>query len=181
MPFNSKIVPNLFRQNDLLKLCEFKEKQEMSLLYRGSLHGFGSADFHAKCDNKERTLTVIKALESGYIFGGYTDVKWDKTYSYKMDKRAFLFSLVNKAGKPVKVPIVLGNERNAIYCTPKAGPCFGEGIDICIFDNARNTSENYSSFGNSYALPDLDDVLNRCFLAGLPTFTVEEIEVFQLK
>ncbi len=35
------------------------------LLYRASLHGFTSKDFHSRCDNNGPTLILIKVLLSG--------------------------------------------------------------------------------------------------------------------
>ncbi len=50
---------------DLIKLCKFISSDTWTLLYRGSRDGFGTKDFHLKCDNKSPTLTIIKAQESG--------------------------------------------------------------------------------------------------------------------
>ena len=58
---------------DLNELQEFHELLEISigwkLLYRGSRDGFSASDFHDKCDEKPRTLTIIKT-QSGDILGG---------------------------------------------------------------------------------------------------------------
>ncbi|KAK3749974.1 hypothetical protein QZH41_008463, partial [Actinostola sp. cb2023] len=54
-----------------------------SLLYRASVNGWSSANFHACCDNKGPTLVVIKS--GNYIFGGYTTQSWDgKFFDYKI-------------------------------------------------------------------------------------------------
>ena len=45
-----------------------------SLLYRTSADGYTPADFHRCCDNKGRTLVLIKS--GRYIFGGYTSKSW---------------------------------------------------------------------------------------------------------
>jgi hypothetical protein len=155
----------------------------MELLYRGSLHGFKASDFHAKCDNIPKTLTVIKAATSGNIFGGYTEAAWDQSYNWKADKSAFLFSLINKKNKPVKVNIADGKESHAIFCSPDSGPIFGRGYDLRIFDNSNLDNSNYSTFGYSYFLqgyPPASSYANN-FLAGSFNFTVDEIEVFRLQ
>lgn len=67
----------------------------LSLLYRGSMDGFSAENFHNKCDNKGKTLTVIKS-DSGNVFGGYTDIPWDSPSSSKKIKKngnSFVFSL----------------------------------------------------------------------------------------
>lgn len=69
--------------------------KKLALLYRASRDGFQAASFHAKCDKKEKTLTIVKA-KSGQIFGGYTNAKWNSQYqNYQSDENAFIFSLVN--------------------------------------------------------------------------------------
>lgn len=57
--FKSRIL-NVNMENDLIRLCEFMPKDHWSLLYRASRDGFGSKDFHSKCDNHTNTLTIIK-------------------------------------------------------------------------------------------------------------------------
>ena len=44
-------------------------------LWRGSRDGFGSMVFHNLCNNKGKTLTLIRTKRGG-VFGGYTDVPW---------------------------------------------------------------------------------------------------------
>ena len=50
------------------------------LLYRASRNGWAASNFHAYCDNKGPTVTVVKS--GNYIFGGYTDTSWDAGKSY---------------------------------------------------------------------------------------------------
>lgn len=93
---DSDIINGHKMQTDLMRLCEFGSKTKLSLLYRGSRDGFKRGDFHSRCDNKPKTLTIVKSA-SGCIFGGYTEAEWI-TISYELNKRdtnAFLFRLVN--------------------------------------------------------------------------------------
>jgi hypothetical protein len=172
----------------LFNLCGFKAiSQQLKLLYRGSVHGFRASEFHAKCDNIPKTLTVVKAAESGNIFGGYTEATWDEPSQgntcYKEDKNAFIFSLVNKEKTPMKVNVAIGEERCAIIAKKKCGPIFGEfkmGHDIVIaLDYGL---QSYASIGSSYVVPKLkhgsDEAIS--FLAGSDYFELDEIEVFQL-
>ena len=51
------------------------------LIYRASRDGWHSSRFHALCDYKGPTVTVVKS--GNYIFGGYTEQSWDgKHYNY---------------------------------------------------------------------------------------------------
>jgi hypothetical protein len=175
------IIATSSMRNDLFKLCRFESKQKYDLLYRGTLHGFKASDFHSKCDNIPKTLTVIKAT-SGNVFGGYTETTWDQIDRSKFDNNAFLFSLINKENSPMKVSISTGFL--AIHCHSQYGPIFGTnsiGNDICIANNS-NFNNNFSNFSSSYRHQNFNsnsDKANR-FLAGSWNFAVEEIEVFQV-
>jgi hypothetical protein len=152
----------------------------LSLLYRGSRDGFGAADFHAKCDDKGVTVTIVKSTE-GYIFGGYSDQLWQNAWKWKFSSRAFLFSMVNPTGlAPMKLPITGERNKYAVYCCPPRGPMFGwEGCDLCIHDNCNTVKNSFSRLGDSYTLPPRQD--SRTFLAGSQYFLVAEIEVFAVQ
>ena len=98
---------------ELMKLCEFNNDKKFKLIYRATVDGFGSKDFHRKCDNKGKTLTIIKEKNNSYIFGGYTEQTWanekpfftdyprdhglNRTFFNTCnDPNAFIFSLTNK-------------------------------------------------------------------------------------
>lgn len=168
-------------KQDLLELCGFDLRESWDLLYRGTLHGFKSSDFHEKCDKIPKTLSIIRS-NGGHIFGGYTEVTWDQSGFYKSDKNAFIFSLVNGERTPVKVNIANGKECHAIFCHSTAGPTFGGGHDIFI-GNHSSSRNSRANFGYTYSLPNY--VYNsrqaQCFLAGDFNFSVEEIEVFKRK
>ena len=44
------------------------------LCYRASEDSWNSKRFHAGCDGKGATVTIIRV--QSYIFGGYTDIAW---------------------------------------------------------------------------------------------------------
>jgi hypothetical protein len=117
--FKSQILTNERQITELLKLCEFSSNDKWSLLYRGTRDGFGAKDFHSKCDGHSNTLTILKAKESSYIFGGFTTVHWESSTNgkWKSYPNAFIFSLTNKDNKPVKMKIIDPNKHHrAIYC-----------------------------------------------------------------
>lgn len=188
MNLESLIVANVDEgalKKKLMDLCRFRCDSEWNLLYRGSRDGFKAVDFHLKCDNRPRTLTLIKA-KSGNIFGGYTVAEWTTRIrhshnQWKTDKNAFLFSLVNRWKRPARIDVGAGKEGKAIYCSTAYGPTFGGGHDIQITDNA-NVNASRSNLGFTYVLPNYtyDTDAARCYLAGSYTFLVAEIEVFQI-
>ena len=63
----------------------------LEILYRGSWDGWKGLDFHAKCDNKGETITVICST-GGFIFGGFPDKPWTSSDIYCDSDKDFLFS-----------------------------------------------------------------------------------------
>ena len=94
-PFCTPIDSRLIDIDSLNFLTEegFQGRQvRLELLYRGSTHGFNSADFHGLCDGKGPTLTVIQS-NSDNVFGGFTSQSWGIApgfVSYQ-DSQAWLF------------------------------------------------------------------------------------------
>jgi hypothetical protein len=177
--FKSEILTNQKQCLELIKLCEFSPNDKWSLLYRGTRDGFGSNDFHSKCDGHANTLTILKAKGSSFIFGGFTAVGWDSTSKCKSDANAFLFSLTNKDNQPIKMKIDPNGHHRAIGCSTDYGPTFG--CDICIANNANTTMDSYSLLGYFYSHPQYAYGTNeaRTFLAGSYEFQLDEIEVYQ--
>lgn len=193
MEIDSNILVEFSTKELLFKICDFDLSQKWTLLYRGSQHGFKASDFHAKCDNIPKTLTIIKTNKRN-VFGGYTEATWESptTETWKCDKNAFLFNLTHKRTtptmKPVKVNVASGREAYAICCKLDLGPCFGGGggkifYDLGIKNDSNRGLFNESRLGSSYILKDCRINTKRAaksFLFGSATkFTVTEIEVFQ--
>ena len=177
--FDSVILRSERQRSELLHLCHLSSSSShhnrLELLYRASRDGFAADRFHAKCDNRARTLTLIKTT-NGCVFGGYTEAIWNKHSAYKRDDKAYLFSLVNKSRQPIRMPIK--NAEYAIYCDEEYGPTFGCGHNIHVSSNSNVNMESYSSLGHSYAFSLATH--RSSFLAGSFNFRTTEIEVFQL-
>jgi hypothetical protein len=178
--FKSQILEGEQQLVELINLCEFSPNDKWSLLYRGTRDGFGSKAFHSKCDGHSKTLTILKAKGSGFIFGGFTSVEWDSSSRRKSDPNAFIFSLINKDNQPVKMKIDPNQHEWAICCHSICGPTFGVS-DICIVNNANTTIESYSNLGFTYKHPQYAFGTNEAstFLAGSDQFKLDEIEVYQ--
>ena len=98
---------------------------------------------------------------------------------YKRAPGSFLFSLVNPSGlPPTKMPLIAGQEGNAIYCKDDCGPTFGEGHDLKIAGAAKEYARCYVHLNNSYQCPTGQN--KETFLTGNRFFFVNEIEVFGL-
>ncbi|ETO18936.1 hypothetical protein RFI_18307, partial [Reticulomyxa filosa] len=111
----------------LLKFVTKKErKKRWKLLFRASKDGFGCSQFHAKCDNKGTTVTIVQST-IGNVFGGYTVLPWQASGgAYQQDAKAFIFLLRSTNPtykKPQKWTCKVGS--NAVYHSSSYGPVFG--------------------------------------------------------
>ena len=74
---DSDILTNEDHRRVLLGwLSEFRG--EWCLLYRATRDGFEAANFHANCDDKGPTVTIVKSGNN--IFGGFTEMPWQSKF-----------------------------------------------------------------------------------------------------
>ena len=192
--WQSQILTSEQLSLELIQLCEFSPNDQFTLLYRGTRDGFGSRDFHLKCDKHSNTLTIcktsqkkrsdseskLKAPEFAYICGGFTTVEWESTDRWKHvpDPNAFVFSLTNKDNKPCKLSVNSNKYQYAVCCRSGSGPRFGD--DIFIADESNLTMSS-SKLGETYKRPEHVKGQNEAFsfLAGAEEFYLSEIEVYK--
>jgi len=177
----------LFGRNQfeyLMNLCEFSITQTWNLIYRASRDGFKAKDFHSFCDCKSNTFVIIKS-EHGNVFGGYTEQDWTPNDNImKSDLNSFIFSLINKENKPIKLKCL--NAEKAIYGGTDYGPTFGYGPVIRIHNNSNMNTNSLSKLGitgSVYKHPEYveNSTEAKSFLAGSEEFKVLEIEVHMKK
>ena len=163
------------REDHTMWLQEQVCSARWELLYRASSDGWVAQEFHARCDNRGPTLTLIRTTE-GYIFGGYTDQSWNSCLSWIPSSKAFLFTVHCHARlSPTKLPVA--NQSHATYGHSSYGPVFGGGHEIRIADRA-NVNPSTTNFAGHYSCPT---GLSRAFLTGSSQFFVSEIEVFLVR
>jgi hypothetical protein len=168
---------------DLITLCDFQAGKKWNLIYRASQDGFKAFNFHSKCDNKLNTFVIIKS-ELGNVFGGYTEQNWTPSDSFKTDKNFFVFSLINKHNKPLKLRS--SDATKGISCRSNFGPSFGYGPAFRISDSSNENTESLSNLGittNIFKHPYYADNLleAQSFLAGTKNFKVLDIEAYTLE
>ena len=165
---------------DLIKLCEFSPTDKWTRLYRASEDGFAGADFHSKCDGHFETLTIIKANGSPNVFGGFTSASWGSKAQYKSDVNAFIYSLVNRDNKPIKMRVNQQHAKKAICCASSLGPTFGAGHDFYVAQMSNTNTDSFSNLGVSYTHPQYRHGTDeaQCFLAGSSYFQVSDIEIY---
>ena len=110
---------------------------------------------------------------------------WD-TNGCKLDKNAFIFSLVNSYNTTAK--LMFDNSRSSdcsINSNSNQGAVFGN--DLYIANNANSNTNSYSSLGNYYYKNTLIATTQSyydfgsnsdVYLAGSRSFQVAEIEVY---
>lgn len=149
-------------------------------MYRASEHGFSSQSFHSKCDGIPSTITIVKSANNN-IFGGYTKSAWTSDNQYNRDPDAFIFSLVNKEGRPFKAECSNGGD-HAVFCNASHGPTFGEH-DIYISSNSNQNRSSHSNVGYSYKHSSFvyGSSQAKCVLAGSYNFETVEVEVYHLE
>ena len=172
---DSSILIGKDQIKNLIALCVLPDFQKWNLIYRASQDGFEAVSFHAKCDSKPNTLVIIQST-NGNIFGGYTEQTWNHTGAHKVDPNSYIFSLINKLNKPIKIK---WTQNHGICCNNANGPTFG-AYDLNIADNANINTTSYSNLSHSYVHPFYANGSNeaKSFLAGSYNFQVSEIEVY---
>ncbi|KAJ5078842.1 pep-cterm sorting domain-containing protein [Anaeramoeba ignava] len=163
---------------------------KMKLGFSAKRDGFDSKKWHDICDNRGKTLIIIKTKDN-FIFGGFTEVGWTAKKSkwrkkdrknssgYIIDPKAFIFSLRNDKNdrKPERFTIKKGKEEIAIYYDQNFAPNFGE--DLEFYSDFQPIQSN---FGESYNLPNgikYGTDKARSYLAGsYDEWEVDEFETY---
>ena len=121
-----------------------KKIKKIKMLYRATMDGGDTINFHNKCDNIPNTLTLVHSKYRR--FGGFTPIPWSTIGDYKYDPemKTFVFSLDNK-----KIYYLKDKGNQAVYHHKECGPCFGAGFDIGIVGNPIKEKKLYT-FQYSY-------------------------------
>jgi hypothetical protein len=155
-----------------------------NLLWRGSRDGFTANEFHLRCDGRANTVTLI-ADTDGNVFGGFTPVEWESAPgTLKCDNSlgSFLFTLRNPHGVPPrKFALKAEWKQYAIKCNPTWCPTFGYYDDIAVSDNCNANRNSFTRIGTRWSNSAYaNNTTFEDFLTGAESFTVKEIEVFEI-
>ena len=110
---------------------------KLTTLFTTSADGWHPSIFHAKCDNRGATLTVIKC---GNVFhGGYASVSWNSGSGYLADPKAFLFRFKCNSTGDVSVDekFERNNTGNEVMAIAHYGPVFGYKHDLFTFGSSN--------------------------------------------
>ena len=141
------------------------------LIFRGTRDGERASNFHKHCDGIPNTLSIFQTSK-GYIFGGYTEQKWNSSSGCVSDPNTFIFSLdYMKIYKHKK-----GNSR-AVHCTSGYGPYFCDTTGMV--DNFFSSKSNYEqNVNDNYEGGEQNQKYELNY--GEQYFYGREVEVFQV-
>jgi len=165
----SKIIKT-GEQARMLKKWISSGNVKFKLIYRGSRDGYTPQAFHDKCDKYKNTVTLVHS-NYGKIFGGFVDIDWVATNTYKPTPNAFLFSLSDKEKYDLK------HASHAIYSNSGHLATFGSGFDFNLAANCDSVNSSYSNFGTGY---DAKGKSKESLVGGY-NFTTKEVEVFHVE
>lgn len=146
----------------------------LSLLYRASRDGATPAAFHAACDARGPTLTLIRT-SVGYVVGGYSASSWSsgrQVHFGAPDPSAFLFSADSPLGVCARFGIRPACADMAIVCESAYGPVFGD-LAVYTWDHSPQgefDDESLMCLGGNYDASAL--------FPGTLQFLPVEVEVF---
>ncbi|KAJ6247568.1 hypothetical protein M0813_18539 [Anaeramoeba flamelloides] len=174
-PFKLKVINHFFleEESEILqkennpKFNQILEKwikeagcnSNLQRRFNSRTDGWKYQTFHQKCDNKGKSIVLIK-LKNKSLFGGFAAIDWDSKSKWKQStgNKSFLFSLISldpKFKEPLKMPI-FRDKKLEIFCSQNFGITFGRygGHDLILGSKHRNMKEyNHSDLGNTYKAP----------------------------
>ena len=79
-----------------------KPRSSFILIYQASRDGWASSRFHALCDNKGPSVTVVKSGNN--IFGGYTEQSWEGGEFFACSLTILIYTCLAKSGMGTRGP-----------------------------------------------------------------------------
>ncbi|KAJ6254978.1 pep-cterm sorting domain-containing protein [Anaeramoeba flamelloides] len=171
-PFKLKVIDPIFleeseileRENNpkfLQKLRKWVKEagcnSNLQRRFNSRTNGWKYKTFHQHCDNKGKSIVIIK-LNNKYLFGGFAAIDWDSKNKWKQStiNKSFLFSLISldrNFKEPLRMP-VYQHQFYELGCYPDSGPLFGGGSDLIFGSRKQNMNKSsYSSLGKTYKPP----------------------------
>ena len=166
LPKENELICNWIAPNKII---------EAKFLYRASIDGDSSKDFHNKCDNKGMTICFFK-LGNGSRIGGFTSISWSMNGGSKRDPNAFIFSMDNKEKYSLR-----NKNGNSVFHSNKNGPMFWNGInvgDIIVKQDCLVRDSGIQIFNQTYETSVFK--LIGVQSDGCKLMKLEDYEVFQI-
>ncbi|CAG8460739.1 13346_t:CDS:1 [Acaulospora morrowiae] len=164
------VSSSIINQEHIAKIAYWisgSDSCEFHLAFSSNRDGKTIDSFHKKCDNKLKTILVLKVKGTSEILGGYNPIGWrkEKSTGYKETNESFIFSF--NEGRATKSCVI--NPKKAIYCNRNYGPSFGFR-DLTLCSNTFS-SNMWFSMRKYYDTP---------IRSSGGSFEVENYEVFEI-
>jgi hypothetical protein len=147
------------------------------LLYRATVSGYRSADFHQACDGMRKCVVILKA-ENGQIAAAYNEDGFTSVVDYSPNPNGFIVSVADDGGCG---EIFHRNDwAMGVFNHPAIGPVFGGDYlcdDLYISNDCHLGEYSMSRLGISYGS---GPGLNQYALFGQERFRVVDYEVFKI-
>ncbi|GBC38719.2 hypothetical protein GLOIN_2v1473716 [Rhizophagus irregularis DAOM 181602=DAOM 197198] len=142
----------------------FDNPYEFKLLLRGSRDGFSPDSFHRLCDNKPKTISIVKVKETEEILGGYNPLIWEScNHKFSQTNDSFTFSFTSTN---LLKDTILSRVKNSDYAIAS-----NKESCLCFFNNLIVTgSKGYCSRLN----------YEKVIRSEEGDFDLEDYEVFQI-
>lgn len=148
--------------------------KESSVLYRMSAHGQTPSDFHSRCDDKGRTVSIIETAD-GCVFGGFTSASWHSRDAFIACTEAFVFSLVNphKGTAPTKFPLNPDQSNYAIVGSRNYFVVFGYSHNTINCEGnktveTRSTTSTFKAPEDAFQKPNAKGIISELTVISWP-------------
>ena len=126
------------------------QKLKLTVLFSSAVSGWEPSEFHASCDHKGATITLIRCRQQYY--GGFASVSWTSQDQWLTDPKAFLFrfgfdSLQKRVTAEGKFDS--NGTRNDLFLHPNYGPTFGYKHDLFTFGGGQTPLSQVRSGGTT--------------------------------
>ena len=167
----NKILYKFSKYKKMYNVSNYENKFQFSLinLFDSSINGDTAYEFHAKCDFKYNTISLIETT-NGHRFGGFTSECFESPNDYfdKKDNLSFVFSL----DKMRIYDVIKG--KYAISCDKNYGPYFRDD-HICIVDEFFTKESGTCIKGKGF-----NTTKNYELNSGKKYFIIKRLQVFQI-
>jgi len=121
----------------------------LELCFNPKLHGFSSHTMHTRCDNRGKTLTLMRRNSNGKVFGGVVlqNLNKDSRWVHDANPTPWLFTVTSGN---VKFFNYRSGRRHTYYMNSGYGMTWGGGHDLyCNSDFTSCNANPYSFWHNS--------------------------------
>ncbi|KAL3132022.1 Interferon-induced protein 44-like [Trebouxia sp. C0010 RCD-2024] len=126
------------------------QKLKLTMLFSSAVSGWNPSQFHASCDQKGATITLVSCRQQYY--GGFASISWTSQTQWLTDSKAFLFRFkYDSTQKRVTAEEKFDSNGtgNHLLSRPNYGPVFGYKHDLFTFGEGQTPLSDVRAGGNT--------------------------------